>query len=256
MEEPPPVLAPSPEAPPPPAMSLAARLLNVFAIPGEVFEVVKASRVCMGNWLLPVLLSAVVGTVSAIIILSQPAMQRQMREQQTKLMAKQVQAGKLTRAQGDQTLALVEKFTVPITAILTVLVSVVRVLWWAFILRLLAQLFFKVRCGYRKMLEVAGLGTMISVLGAIVTLLLTIKLAGASPAASLGLVVSDFDATRKNTLVLGAVSAFSFWLVAVMSVGLARLGGVPFLRAAWLVFAYWVLQESFFNVLGLGQLAL
>ena len=41
-----------------------------------------------------------------------------------------------------------------------------------------------------------------------------------------------------------------------MSVGLARLGGVPFLRAAWLVFAYWVLQESFFNVLGLGQLAL
>ena len=75
MEEPLPGLAPSPEAPPPPAMSLAARLLNVFAIPGEVFEVVKASRVCLGNWLLPVLLSAVVGTVSAIVILSQPAMQ-------------------------------------------------------------------------------------------------------------------------------------------------------------------------------------
>jgi len=54
---------------------------------------------------------------------------------------------------------------------------------------------------------------------------------------------------------LSAVGAFSFWLVAVMSVGLARLGSVPFLRAAWLVFAYWVLQESFFNMLGLGQLA-
>jgi hypothetical protein len=137
---------------------------------------------------------------------------------------------------------------------LAVLVSVIRVLWWAFVLRLLGQLFLRVRLGYGKMLEVAGLGTMISVLGTIVTLLLTIKVAGASPTAGLGLVVSDFDATRKSPLVLAALSAFSFWLVAVMSVGLARLAGVPFLRAAWLVFAAWLLQESFFNLLGLGQM--
>jgi len=94
------------------------------------------------------------------------------------------------------------------------------------------------------------------VLGAIVTLLLTVKLAGAPASPSLALGVGDFDATRKSPLVLGAVSVFSFWFVAVMSTGLARLGGVPFLRAAWLVFAYWLLQESFFNVLGWGQLAL
>jgi len=224
-------------------MSLAARLLNVFAIPGEVFAGVKAGRSSIGNWLVPALLSAVVGTLAAIAILSQPVIQQQMREQQSKLMAKQVQAGTLTSAQADQMLALVEKLMVPIAVILTVVASVVRVLWWALVLRLLGQMFLKVRLGYSKMLEVAGLGTMISVLGAIVTLLLTVKL-GAFETPGLRLVVDDFEAARKGQLALGAATVFSFWLAGVMSVGLARLGDVPFLRAAWLVFAYWVLQET------------
>jgi len=242
MDEPLPALESPPQASPP-AMSLAARLLNVFAIPGEVFAGVKAGRSSIGNWLVPALLSAVVGTLAAIAILSQPVIQQQMREQQAKLMAKQVQAGTLTSAQADQMLALVEKLMVPIAVIVTVVASVVRVLWWALVLRLLGQMFLKVKLGYSKMLEVAGLGTMISVLGAIVTLLLTVKF-GTFETPGLRFVVDDFEAARKSQLALGAATAFSFWLAGVMSVGLARLGDVPFLRAAWLVFAYWVLQET------------
>ena len=242
MDEPLPALESPPQASPP-AMSLAARLLNVFAIPGEVFAGVKAGRSSIGNWLVPALLSAVVGTLAAIAILSQPVIQQQMREQQAKLMAKQVQAGTLTSAQADQMLALVEKLMVPIAVIVTVVASVVRVLWWALVLRLLGQMFLKVKLGYSKMLEVAGLGTMISVLGAIVTLLLTVKF-GTFETPGLRFVVDDFEAARQSQLALGAATAFSFWLAGVMSVGLARLGDVPFLRAAWLVFAYWVLQET------------
>jgi len=242
MEEPLPGLQSPPPATPP-AMSLAARLLNVFAIPGEVFAGVKASRRAMGNWLVPALLSAMVGTFAAILLLSQPPIQQQLRGKQAKLWARPVQAGTLTRAQADQMQALVEKLTVPITVICMVLASVVRVLWWAFVLWLLGRRFLNVRLGYSKMLEVAGLGTMISVLGAIVTLLLTVKL-GALGTPGLGLVVSDLDAARKSPLLLGADTVFSFWLVCVMSVGLARVGSVPFLRAAWLVLAYWLLQET------------
>jgi hypothetical protein len=248
MEKPLPSLEPSPRATPP-AMSLAARLLNVFAIPGEVFAGVKAGRSSIGNWLVPALLSAVVGTLAAVVILSQPVAQKQMREQQAKLLAKQVQAGTLTRGQADQMLTLVEKLTVPIAAVLTSLASVIRVLWWAFVLRLLGVLFLRVRLGYLKLLEVAGLGTMISVLGAAVTLLLTVKL-GADGTSGLGMVVSDLDALQKSPVVLGAATVFSLWLVAVMSVGLARLAGVPFLRAAWPVLGYWVLQESIVGSLG------
>ena len=233
-------------------MSLVARLFNVFAIPGEVFAGVKARRGSIGNWLVPALLSAVVGTFAAVVILSQPANHDQMRAQQAKLMAKQVQAGTLTRAQGDQMLALVEKLTVPIAAMLTVAASVVRVLWWALVLRLLGLIFLRVRLSYSKLLEVAGLGTMISVLGAAVTLLLTVKL-GTAGTSGFGIVISDLDAVEKSPVLLGVATVFSVWLVGVMSVGLAKLAGVPLLRAAWPVLAYWLLQES---ILGsLGQLA-
>jgi len=130
------------------------------------------------------------------------------------------------------------------------------VFWWAFILWLLGRLFLKVQFGYLKALEVAGLALMISVLGGIVTLLLTVNLTKlfGTP----GLAVADFEAARKSHLLLGAANLFSFWLVGVLSVGLAKLAGVPFLRAAWFVFAFWVIQESFFMLLGgvLGQFAL
>ena len=266
MEEPLPVVETPPDAPQPPAMSFAARLLNVFAIPGEVFEGVRASRFCVGNWLLPAVLSAVVGVFTVIVIFSQPSIQRQVSglvEQQAKALEQQVKAGKVTQAEANQAQAVTRRFADPATLMIlggmaAVLIGVARVFWWAFILWLLGRRFLKVQLGYLKTLEVAGLALMISVLGGVVTLLLMVNLSKAFATPSLALVVPDFDATRKGHLLLGAANVFSFWLVGVLSVGLARLARVPFLRAAWFVFAVWVIQESFFIMLGgaLGQFVL
>jgi len=266
MEEPLPVQESPPDAPQPPAMSLAARLLNVFAVPGEVFEGVKASRFHVGNWLLPALLSAVVGVFTIVVVLAQPSVQRQvrdLREQQAKTLEQQVKAGKITRADANHVQAATRIFTDP-TALKTmgtlaaVLIGVTRVFWWAFILWLVGRLFLKVQFGYLKALEVAGLALMISVLGGIVTLLLTVNPAKLFTTPGLALTTADFDAARKSYLLLGAANLFSFWLVGVLSVGLAKLAEVPFLRAAWFVFAFWMIQESFFMLLGgvFGQFAL
>ena len=61
-------------------MSLAARLLNVFAVPGEVFSEVKRSGHHISNWLIPSVLGALVGALSMAIILSQPAIQKQFQD--------------------------------------------------------------------------------------------------------------------------------------------------------------------------------
>src|SRR5208337_3983623 len=109
MEEPLPVPESPRKAPPPPAMSLAARLLNVFAVPGEVFENVKTSRFLVANWLLPAVLWAVVGVFTVIVVFSQPSVQKQMRElgnQYAKGLAQQVKAGKVTQADADQWVAV------------------------------------------------------------------------------------------------------------------------------------------------------
>ena len=65
-------------------MSLGGRLINVFSGPGEVFEAVKKGPPCPANWVLPVLLSCLVGIISAVVVLSQDSIIQQLREQQEK----------------------------------------------------------------------------------------------------------------------------------------------------------------------------
>lgn len=265
MDDPLPVPDSPPEVPPPPAMSFPARLLNVFAIPGEVFAGVKASRICIANWLVPALLSMAVAVLTAIVVVSQPAVEQQMRElteRQAKLLDQQVQAGKVKQGEADRALALTRAITAPtalkaLSSVAAGVVGVVRVFWWGFVLWLLGRVFLKVRVAYPKALEMAGLGLMISVLGGVVILLLMVNLPKLFATTNLASAVSDFDPSRKNLLLLGAANVFSIWLIGVLSAGLAKLAGVPFLRAAWFVFAYWIIQQSLFFIMGgvVGQFA-
>jgi hypothetical protein len=96
------------------------------------------------------------------------------------------------------------------------------------------------------------------VLGTIVTLLLMVNLPSLFATPNLAVAVSDLDAIRKSPLLLVASNVFAFWLIGVFSVGLAKLASVPFIRAAWLVFAAWLIQESIFVLLAgvFGQFAL
>jgi hypothetical protein len=266
MEELPPVLESPPEPPPPPAMSLAARMLNVFAIPGEVFEVVKASRVSIANWLLPMLLSGVVLALMGVVVVSQPAMQKQMHErfeQQVKSLQQEVSAGKMKQAEVDRTVAVTRAIIAPpvlrgLFGAGGAVLGVARVFWWAFVVWLLGRLFLKIRLSYFKTLEVSGLALMIAVLGGVVMLLLMVNLPKLFAAPGLATAVSDFDPLRKTPLLLATTNVFSFWLIGVLSVGLARLARVPFLRAAWFVFAFWLIQESILIMVAgaLGQFAL
>ena len=242
-------------------MSLAARLLNIFAVPSEVFLDIRSAPHSVSNWLVPIILSSLVGVFSALVIFSQPTIQVQIREQQAKAMDSQVKAGKMTQAQADQSQAMIDKFMGPaflkvVGSVGAVVSSVTRVFWWAFVLWLMGQLFLKVRFPYSKAVETAGLVMMISVLGMIISLLLIVNLGKLFAAPSLALAVEDFDVQRKSHVALGAANVFSFWFVGLMALGLAKLADVPFARAGFLVFGFWILQEMFFILTGLGQLAL
>jgi hypothetical protein len=46
------------------------------------------------------------------------------------------------------------------------------------------------------------------------------------------------------------------WMVLVMGLGLARLSGVPFVRASLLVIAFYFLQTSALVLMGAGMAAL
>src|SRR5690348_8728655 len=108
MEEPPPQLDAPPKPLSRPRMSLAARLLNVFAVPGQVFGELAISPSAVSNWLVPAIFAAIIGVLSALVILSQPSVQKQFRQRQDKLLEEGA-AGKITA----QERAMVERMTSP-----------------------------------------------------------------------------------------------------------------------------------------------
>jgi hypothetical protein len=241
--------------------TLWSRLFNVFAAPGDIFEEVKNSKPTTSNWLAPALIFIVVGVISSVVIFSQPAIVQQIHDQQTKVMDDQVKAGKLTQAQADQALAAMDKFTGPTMMMVfgsvgAVFGSFAHIFWWAFVLWLIAQWFLKTKIPFLKAAEVAGLTTMILVLGTVVTILLTVITGKLGMTPSLALTVGDFDLKNKVHLLLAAVNIFSFWQIGVAACGLSRLTGAPFTKALLLVGLYWLAFTLFFVGIGFGQMAM
>lgn len=253
-------------------MPLLARLMNVFAVPGEVFENVRVAPVSIGSWLVPLILAACVGIVSAQVLFSRPAVLAEVRQLQEKQMDRQRQAiekrveeGKLKRAEADRALQGMDKmmemgsspkFLKAVGAVTGVFAALLQVFGWAFLLWLMALLLLRSRIRYLKLLEVAGLSLMIGTLGDVVKLLLQVNLGRSTATPSLALAVTDFDPNNRMHLVLGALNLVDIWAVLVLAVGLARLARVPFPRAAFLIVGFWILQQGTLILLGAGVAAL
>jgi hypothetical protein len=230
---------------PAPTTSLAARMFNVFATPGEVFAEVKPAKPSTDNWLAPTLLAMVVGIVSVFIIFSQPAIIQQNNEKVAKVYDEQVKAGHMTRAEADQAEALAGKFAGPtvmkFTGSIGAAVAVfARVFWWALVLWLAGRWFLKARFTYQQALEVAGLASMVASLGNLVTTLLIVS-QGKVVSVSLAWFTDDANPRSLLYLTLSAVEFFSLWLMVVLALGLARLAGTPWTRALPLTLGYWLL---------------
>jgi hypothetical protein len=254
MEELPPVLEPQPDQPKPPATSLAARLLNVFAVPGDVFEEVKAGASSVGNWLAPALLLIPVSWVGAWLMFAQPSIQQQLRDMTDRTIEKQVEKMGLSPEKAEQARqtmqkygAISQKFSAYAAPVFLAFASPFL---WGLILWVAGTKGLKGRFSYMKAVEVAGLANAIAVLDVVVRMLLAIGLGNLFASPSPALLLKDFDPQKPSHSLLAAASIMTFWLLAVRALGLARLSGVPFARAAIWVLGVWAAYNSLF--LGLG----
>ncbi len=242
----------------PGSASLGSRLLNVLATPGDVFEEVKASKASAQNWLIPALISSIMGVIAALVLFSQPSILQQIREQQEQALEKSVSSGKMSREQMEKAQEAMEKFSGPgvtklIVAVFSVMASFAKIIWWGFVLWALGRWLFKVQFPYEQAVEIAGLATIITVLRTIVTLLLAVSLGSMFATPSLGLFVDQFDPTSRTHLALAAVNLFDLWFVGTMAVALSKLATVSLAKAASAVFGFWVLMDIIFISIGAGQ---
>ena len=248
MEPTSPTPEPQPVEPPVPGMSLAGRLLNIFAAPGEVFDEIKTAPHRTSNWLIPALLLIFLSWVGAWLIFSQPAIQHQMSDLSNKAIDRQVEKGKLTSAQADQARAAADKFeniSYKIGAVVApVLMAFISPFWGGLILWLVGSFALKAPFPYLKAVEIAGLANLILVLDVVVRTLLVLITGNLFATLSLTLVAKDLDPQNTIYALLALVNVMTLWWLAVRSSGLARLtGGSAAKTAAW-IFGIWIVLSG------------
>jgi hypothetical protein len=252
MEQPPPVSEMTPSAP---TMALGARLFNVFAVPGEVFEQVKSAPVSHANWLVPALTLILVSWLGTWAIFSQPSIKAQLSDIAEKALQKQVEKGKLTKQQAESAQQNAEKATVIFgavgAAIVPLFVAIGTPFWGGLIVWLVGAKVLKGNFTYMKGVEIAGLALMVGVLGEVVRILLVIVLGNLYASPSLVLLIKEVDPQSPLLGILAVFNVFLFWELAVRSIGLARISNAPFGKAAGWMFGIWAAIAAL--LIGIGQ---
>jgi hypothetical protein len=224
--------------------SLTARLLNVFVAPGEVFAEIKDRAVDPANWITPTAIAMLAAIVYVVVVYSQPSIMQPIREAMDKAWAQKVASGQVKQADADKFEAISEKFMIPT-------IATAAVLWIGFFLFASALVIWLIgRFGihgqfiYMKAVEVIGLASMISALGAIVAMLLAVIFGNIAMTPSAILLVGHFD--NKNHLhhLLASLNVMTLWYAAVLSIGVGQVSGKGFCRAAMWIYGLWALLTA------------
>lgn len=236
------------ESPGPQPTTLTARLFNVFATPGEVFEEIKVSPPCTANWVVPALIAVAVSWLAAVVVFSQDSIKHQVSEISAQAIEKQIEAMKPSEAQADQMRAAAEKFGgigQKIGAYVSPVVVAFAVPFiWGGLFWLVGTIVFKQGVSYMKSVEVVGLSGMIGVLEIVVRSLLMVSMGSLFAGPSLALLVKDFDPQNMLHGLLAVANVMTLWWLVVYAIGLARLVRTALWKAAVWVFGIWALYTG------------
>jgi len=223
-------------------MSFLDRLTNIFAAPGELYENVRLTPPSTSSWLIPTILLIVVSLVLGQVVVSNPSLSDQMKQLVKKEMDKRVSEGKMTQEQADQAEAMTGTvFRVLGTIfVIPIILFVVALFYW-----LLGKWAIRASAPYMKVVEVVGLTFYIGALQSIVTTIMMIMMNTVFASPSLALAVSDFNIDNKVHLALAQLNVFTFWSLAVTSIGLAKIFQRDFPKVLVLVLALWILWSAF-----------
>jgi hypothetical protein len=236
--------------------SLLARLANVYAAPGEVFDGLRERPPSVANWLVPVFLAAFVGMISVWVMFSQPAVLQQMEDIQNKRYEQLVADGKMTQEQVDQLQARMGDLQLTIMRIGGTVGALFGTFFWLFLMSLV--FFLLLRWGFRtpqpfmKIVEVVGLSQMIGVLGGLVTTLLIVITGSMFTNLGPALLISDFDPGNKLHLLASSVNVFTLWWLGVVALGLSRISRVSLGKTALVLYGLWAALRLIIIYSGLG----
>jgi hypothetical protein len=231
MDSAPPLSPPPPESQLP-EMSLPARLLNIFASPGEVFDYIRLKPHSVANWIVPAVLIIAVSLIAAGFIVSNEALSHQAEEIADKTIEKQHLSG----PQADMTRKIVSFSTRIGPLIGPMFGAIIAPFWTGLVLWLVGAKILKGSFGYMKAVEAGGLANMVTLLDLIVKLLLILAMGNLMASLSPALLMKNFNPENPAHAALALLNPMLFWALMVQAVALSRLSGRSLGVAAMWIF--------------------
>ncbi|MDA3844378.1 MAG: YIP1 family protein [Candidatus Kapabacteria bacterium] len=216
------------------APSIADRMVGVFTSPAALFEKLAVHPPKAVDWLIPVLIVAVITVLSTFLQMNDPEIVYQMQKTQKEKMEAQFQSlvekGWMTEEAANAQMEKMDegfseesmKSGIAISAVTIPLFLLAKLFFVALIYFIIARFILKGQGGYSQALTVYGTAHYIVALQALVLLiiiLVTGKITTGTSIASLG----GFDNTTILGFLLSKVNVFSLLILYSIGVGLSKM---------------------------------
>ncbi len=230
------------EQPPEETMSFTDKAAGVFYEPSKVFESIKKSGVKTADWLMPVLVLAIVASVSVYVRFSTPELRYQSMQIAEQGIDKMVAEGKMSSDQAQVAKQRMEGGSsgfewigVGGALIATfIFFFILSAVWF-----LVGKFALKGELTYSHAMGIVGLSNWIAVVGMIIGIALSVLLARLDGGLNLGM-FTPMNVENKGYLLMARVDLFTLWSLFVVSVGLAAFAGKKVIQSAAWVYGIWI----------------
>ncbi|HEX2787291.1 MAG TPA: YIP1 family protein [Ignavibacteria bacterium] len=222
---------------------------GVITAPSDTFETIAVTPKT-NYWIMPTLLFMVAALIGAFLFLNDTELVTKTMDKRKadiqKGLDEKVKAGDLTQEQADQQMAVTEPFLDPngwfvkVTGYGANIISPFFLLFFMSVLILIIMKIMRSPISFYNILNVVGLSLTIFAISSVVTSIISV-LMGDLQTLGPGLILSEESVGAKAYAVLSGIDVFSIWAIAVMSIGLSKLGKVSLTSVAVTLYGVWLL---------------
>jgi len=229
-------------------LSKIEAITGIFTEPGNTFE--SINKVSKNYWLLPMIITIVLGLITSFLFFSDSEIAEKVMDKQTKKarekMEENVKSGKMSQEQANDALEKTEKFMNPNSLffkLIGYIGSAIGNIVLLFILSLIYLIFLKImkaQFTYLNLLNVIGLAMVISGIGGLLNIVLSI-LTGDLSTLSLGLILKASSVGEEFHGFLNKIDIISIWFYIIISIGLVKIGKIKPAVSYVTVFGIWII---------------
>ncbi len=239
--------------------SFADKFSGIFISPAEIFEKIKQTSPHFTDWVFPIVLFVLVGSLVNFLAMSDPVISMKIQEKQMAKIEENfeelVEQGQMTQEQVDEQLDMIrEKMEKQmesgryIQALSLLVVSFIFFFVIAGFYYLVVKFALKGKGTYSAAMTAYGLPYYILALQFL--MIVIYMFITQSPAENLSVAtLLDYPKDTYTGIILGKLDIFSIWFYYLVSLGFAKLFDIDFKKTAITIFGIWIGVSLFFHFL-------